>query len=139
MKVMKNRFLITLMIVAVPTLFYISCSKSSADQQTPVVTNPGGGGTTTTCDTVDMKYAADVVPIMQSRCYSCHGGANTGGSGGISLDNYSSLKTYADNGILKGNITHAAGFVAMPFGQPKLDDCTINKILDWINRGALNN
>ena len=137
---MKNRFVITLLIVAVPTLFYISCSKSSADQQPPVVTPaPGGGGTTTTCDTEDMKYATNVVPILQARCYSCHGGGNTGGSGGISLDNYNSLKTYADNGILKGNITHAPGFVGMPYLQAKMDDCTINKILDWINRGAQNN
>jgi hypothetical protein len=29
--------------------------------------------------------------------------------------------------------------VAMPYGLPKMDDCSINKILDWINRGALNN
>ena len=110
MKVMKNRFLIMLMIVAVPALFYISCSKSSADQQQPVVTNPGGGGTTTTtCDTVDMKYAADVLPILQSRCYSCHAGANTGGSGGISLDNTTNNTiggtTAAARNIISGNTT----------------------------------
>jgi hypothetical protein len=137
---MKNRILITLLIFALPSLFIISCSKSSADQQT--VTNPPpppGGGGTTTCDTVDMKYATDVVPILVAHCYACHGNGSSAGSGGILLDNYANLKTYASNGFLKGDITHTSGFVAMPYGLPKLDDCTINKILDWINRGAQNN
>ena len=137
---MKNRILIALMILALPSLFIISCSKSKEEQLVPPSPTPGGGGTTTnSCDTVNMKYAADVVPIMQANCYACHGNGSTGGSGGINLASYNNLKTYASNGFLAGNITHAPGFVAMPYGLPKMDDCSINKILDWINRGALNN
>jgi len=135
---MKTRFLSTFLIFVFPALFIISCSKSSGSQTTPVTPAPGGT-TTTSCDTVNMKYAVDIVPILQSHCYGCHGGGSNSGSGGISLDSYNNLKTYADNGFLKGNITHAPGFVGMPFGQPKMDDCTINKILDWINRGVQNN
>jgi hypothetical protein len=45
----------------------------------------------------------------------------------------------ADNGKLVGAITHAAGFLPMPQSAPKLSDCNINKIKDWVNRGALNN
>jgi hypothetical protein len=114
--------------------FMISCSKSSADQQTGGTAPPGSD-----CDTVGMKYATDVVPILQSHCYGCHGNGNTAGSGGISLDGYTDLKKYADNGFLKGNITHAPGYIGMPYGLPKLDDCTINKILDWIDQGSPNN
>ena len=136
---MKTRLLHTFLTFAFPALFIISCSKSSGGLTTSVTPPPGGGTTPTTCDTVDMKYGADIVPILQSRCYGCHGGGSTLGSGGISLDSYNNLKIYADNGFLKGNITHAPGFVGMPFGQPKMDDCTINKILDWINRGTKNN
>lgn len=86
-----------------------------------------------------MKYAADVVPILQSYCYGCHGTGNTGGSGGILLEGYSNLSVYAANGKLQGDITHATGFKGMPYNLPKLDDCTINKIVDWIDRGYLDN
>jgi hypothetical protein len=135
---MKKQLILPILLVMLPALFIISCTKSSADQQTINTPPPGSGGTTTSCDTVDMKYAADVLPILQSHCYGCHG-SNTTGSGGISLDSYNNVKTYADNGFLAGNITHSPGFIGMPYGQPKMDDCTINKILDWIKRGALNN
>lgn len=134
---MKTRILSTVLTFAFPALFIISCSKSSGGLS--VTPAPGGVTPPPSCDTIDMKYGADVVPILQSHCYGCHGEGSTSGSGGISLASYNNLKTYADNGFLKGNITHAAGFVGMPFGQPKMDDCTINKILDWINRGTKNN
>jgi uncharacterized membrane protein len=134
---MKHRFLTAILFSALPALFFISCSKTSADQQTMNPPPPGNG--TTSCDTADMKYAADVVPILQAHCYACHGSNSNAGSGGILLDSYNDLKTYADNGYLKGNITHATGYIGMPYGQPKLDDCTINKIVDWINQGAQNN
>jgi hypothetical protein len=130
---MKKHLIAGLLIITLPVLGIISCSKSSADQLT---TQPPGG---TICDTAGMTYTADIVPILNSHCYGCHGAGNTGGSGGISLDGYANLKPYADNGILKGNITHAPGFVGMPYGQPKMDDCTINKILDWISQGSPNN
>jgi hypothetical protein len=128
---MKKNLVIALLIV-LPSILIISCTKSSADEQT-VVTPPG------TCDTANMKYATDILPILESRCFRCHGNGNTGASGGINLDGYNNLLSYVTSGSVKGNITHASGFVGMPFGEPKMDDCTINKILDWINQGAPNN
>jgi hypothetical protein len=106
-----------------------SCKKGSQDVLS--------GGTT--CDTAGMTYSANVVPILQENCYSCHGNGNTAGSGGILLQGYSNLKTYAANGQLVGNVTHAPGYVPMPYGLPKLPDCEVNTIVDWVNNGALNN
>lgn len=134
---MKKKPIIPILFIVFLQLFFTSCSKSSADQQTTTTPTTGTGGTIP-CDTANMKYATDVLPILQNYCYSCHG-SNTAGSGGISLDSYNNLKTYAANGFLAGNISHAPGYIGMPYGQPKLNDCTINKILDWIQRGALNN
>lgn len=111
---------------------FTACSKKSEDQITATIP-------VTTCDTVGMKYSTNVVPILQANCYSCHGTGSTGGSGGISLDGYANLKLWADNGYLVGNITHAAGYVAMPFGGGKLSDCNINKIIAWIHQGEPNN
>lgn len=108
-----------------------SCSK---DNEQEITENSGGG---TTCDTVNIKYATGVVPILQANCYSCHG--NGVAEGGVTLDNYNALSTRANNGTLIGVITHAAGFPQMPKNGAKLSDCNINKIRSWINNGAQNN
>lgn len=115
-----------------------SCSKDNEKDLTNTgtdTTGTGGGGSS--CDTVNMKYAANVQPILQSNCYSCHG--NGSASGGISLDTYAKVVTQVNNGNLIGTITHASGYPAMPQGGSKLSDCNINTIKDWIARGAQNN
>jgi cytochrome c5 len=82
------------------------------------------------CDTVNMKYTANILPIIQNNCYACHG--NGLSQNGVSLDSYEKLKVQAANGTLIGVITHAPGFNPMPEGGAKLSDCNINKIKDWI-------
>ena len=91
------------------------------------------------CNTDSLSYSKDIVPILQNYCYSCHGNGNTGGSGGINLDGYANLKPMADNGHLVGEVTHAPGFIGMPFDQPKMPDCEVSKIVAWVDQGALNN
>jgi hypothetical protein len=112
----------------------IGCSKSNEETE---LKNSQGTGGTVNCDTVDMKYAADIQPILQANCYSCH--SNGHFESGVSLENYDKVKIQVGNGNLLGVITHASGYPAMPFGLPKLSDCTINKIKDWVGRGASNN
>lgn len=134
---MKKVFFSLIAVAIACSTIIVSCSKSNEQDITNPPGNGGGGGGGTTCDTVNMKYATDVLPILQSNCYSCHGNGNV--SGGVSLGSYASVKTQADNGNLVGVITHAAGYPAMPQGGAKLSDCNINKIKAWIARGALNN
>jgi hypothetical protein len=134
---MKKSFLRMLIIAVIIIFCAVACSKDN------VQTLSGSQNSTTpNCDTVNSKYAADVFPILQANCYTCHGNGNTGGSGGINLDGYGNLVLWVNNNgkdYLIGNITHAPGFVAMPYGLPKLDDCNINKIISWVNNGAQNN
>lgn len=110
-----------------------SCTKNSADRLA------AASGGTTTCDTVDMKYTEDVVPILQANCYSCHGTGSNSGSGGIVLEGYANLLPYATNGDLVGNITYAPGHNPMPENAPMLPSCEINTIIDWVKNGAQNN
>ena len=126
---MKKNSLFFLVLLFTGIILVISCSKSSEDQLAPK----------TTCDTVAVKYSSTIISILQTNCYSCHGVGNTGGSGGILLEGYANLKKWADNGYLVGNITHASGFVAMPYGKPKMSDCEIKKIVAWVRQGSLNN
>ncbi|MBD0287591.1 MAG: cytochrome c [Flavisolibacter sp.] len=119
-----------LTLIACSFIIY-SCSKGSDTSSNSGGNNPGS------CDTVNMRFASDVQPILNANCVGCHGGGLV--NGGVTLDNYTGVKTVAGNGKLIGVITHAPGFPAMPQGSPKLPDCTINKIRAWINRGAPNN
>lgn len=110
-----------------------SCSKSNTNAVSPG-TNPGNP---VSCDTTNMKYTANVLPVLKANCYSCHGNGNS--QNGITLDSYAAVKKQADNGNLVAVITHAAGYPAMPQGAAKLSDCDINTIRDWIARGTINN
>lgn len=130
---MKKIILISLALFA---FFIYSCSKNSEDGFTPNPT-PGPGGNT--CDTANMEYQADVVPILEANCYSCHGETTNTGSNGIILEGHSNLLPRVTSGVLVGAITHAPGFTPMPFEGTKLSACNINKIISWVNNGALNN
>jgi len=111
---------------------FASCSKQSED----VLAQKSG---TAGCDTTSVRYSVDVVQILQANCYECHGAGSNAGSGGIILEGYSHLQTWAGNGYLLGTITHASGYVAMPYLRPQLPDCEISKIRAWIDQGAKNN
>lgn len=128
--------LLTVMIVAFCfiLIFAIGCTKQNEETLSTTTPTPPA-----TCKTDSMSYANDIVPIMEGYCYGCHGNGNTGGSGGINLQGYANLKPYADNGKLVGNITHAPGYVGMPYGQPKMPDCEINQISAWVSQGTKNN
>jgi hypothetical protein len=101
------------------------------------------------CDTLNMSYSQNIVPILRNNCYTCHSKGNTVGSIGIPLDNYDSVKHFIvphapNKSWLVGNIRHAPPdslyyYVPMPYMQPKLDNCSINQIIAWINQGAFNN
>lgn len=116
--------------------FLYSCSKDNETELSGTNNNPGTNNPAT-CDTVGMKFSANVVPILQAACYNCHSNANLSVSG-VSLEGYSNVKARVDDGKLLGTITHASGFTPMPQGGPKLSDCNINKIRSWIIRGAQN-
>ncbi len=130
---MKKMFITGLWVTA---LFLCSCSKSNEEEIDPP---PPPGGNPGNCDTANMKYTANIVPILQANCYSCHGTASSSGGNGIVLEGYANLKAKADAGTLIGVITHAAGFPAMPQNGPKLSACNINKIRSWINNGTKDN
>jgi mono/diheme cytochrome c family protein len=87
------------------------------------------------CDTSSVTYTKNVLPILQSYCYGCHGNANVAFSDGISLDGYDNVKGWADVGYLVGDVRHDAGFTGMPYGKPKLSACEINTIVAWVNQG----
>lgn len=90
------------------------------------------------CDTIStVLYSADVVPVLEQKCYGCHAGSSP--SGNIAMGNYASDKTIGLNGKLYGSINHASGYSPMPDGEAKMDACTIAIIKKWIAAGCPNN
>ena len=89
------------------------------------------------CDTSAMSFSSDIMPILNSKCKGCHSGAAP--SGGIALTNYAEVMAIDTTGQLAGAINHELGYSAMPQGLPKMDDCTIAKIMSWIHAGSPNN
>ncbi len=98
------------------------------------------------CDTEDVSYANDIVPIMVENCYlSCHAGSSP--SSGFNLETYSSLSTYTDTTtsvgapllcFIKQENTACEDFW-MPDNSGPIAPCSINKIEAWISSGAPNN
>jgi uncharacterized membrane protein len=127
--IMHKKIIFILIMLTSLITWLVSCTKQSADKIVAV----------TDCDTSAVKYAADIVPILQANCYRCHASENNGGSGGIILEGYNNLTMWANNGYLIGNVTHAPGYIPMPYDMPILTNCELNKIVAWVNQGALNN
>ena len=127
---MYKKIILLIVLVISIAMWMVSCTKESADRLE---------GNNNTCDTTNVSYNTGVVPILQANCYSCHGTGNTGGSGGILLQGYSNLVTWASNGYLVGNVTHAPGYVPMPYGEAMLPACEVNTIVAWVHQGALIN
>ena len=94
---------------------------------------PGGDE----CDTSNVSYTQDVLPILVNNCYVCHDNANR--QGGIVLEGYDQLKVQVDNGRLVGAIRRNPGFSPMPQGAPALPDCFVDQIAQWVTDGALDN
>jgi hypothetical protein len=101
-------------------------------------------GSTEAAPPVDISYANNVRPILESRCKKCHMGEFV--SEGLNLKTYESLMRGSQNApvIVPGNASDSlivqkltAG--EMPKRGPRLTPVQIRIITDWINAGALNN
>jgi hypothetical protein len=90
------------------------------------------------CDTLDVSFTSDVVPILRNNCFSCHSNTNSPDfANGLSLEDYEDVSAMSDR--IVGAIKHNDGFFPMPQGNEQLDSCQIETIEAWVNQGSLNN
>ena len=92
----------------------------------------------TVCETENMSYAADIKPILEDNCYSCHSNESTY-QGAFPFEDFEDLTSIVNDGRLVGSINHDQGYAKMPVFSSKLDSCTIEKIEAWIDDGAMDN
>lgn len=123
-----NRKFLLVAVAIVGTMFWLgSCSKESADRLAGA----------TTCDTTNVSYSQQILPILQDNCYTCHQGSSP--VSGIDLSNFAILQAHVKNGDVKSAVTHTGSVTPMPYGLPMLPSCEVNTIVAWIDQGALNN
>lgn len=86
------------------------------------------------CDTTAVSYSADIRPIIDANCVSCHA---PGGE-----QETSPLLTYADVTKYTGNldiVERTAGTSTLMPPTGKMSDCNVALIGAWVNQGAPNN
>lgn len=91
-----------------------------------------------------VSFAADVFPIINSRCVNCHGGDRV--EEGLYLLSYDQILSGSDNGavIIPGDVEGSLliELIAsrkMPKRGPKLTPAQVQIISDWVAAGAPNN
>ena len=86
------------------------------------------------CDTTHYGFSAQIVPILNANCISCHNENNANGY--TKLDKYESITTAVNSGellkVLKNKL------MPPPPNSP-LSGCKATIIEKWIKAGALNN
>lgn len=89
------------------------------------------------CDTSNISFAQDILPLIQNKCTGCHSTNNP--LGGVVLENHTDVRASAVNGGLMGTILHTTGYNLMPPSGGALPSCEVNMIQKWINSGMPNN
>ena len=91
-----------------------------------------------TCALPDnITYKKDIAVVIEEKCFMCHApDVYKRKASRNKIFNYKSLKKMAESGQLMGSITHAQGFIAMPYKKgSKIDTCSIAIIDKWIKTG----
>ena len=89
------------------------------------------------CDTNQVSYSRYIEPLFENHCYRCHSAANL--IAPFSLEGYNNVMDRVSTGQLYGALNHLPGYQNMPRGSPKLPECDLSKINNWIREGARNN
>jgi hypothetical protein len=130
----KNNLFLFLLAAIFISLY--ACKNDNLEDIHPEIFNPPA----TPCDTAGMTYDADMKPLFLSKCGSdrtaCHKAPNTQD---VNLDNFTDARDLAVNGDIMGSVLHQGGYQPMPDGGGMLDQCSINKIQNWIDRGCPEN
>ena len=89
----------------------------------------------------DVSFHADVQPILNARCVSCHGGTD-----GIYLENYGNVMNgrrgwpvVIPGDPVNSRLVQLVSSGYMPYGGPPLSQAQIQILVDWVAEGAPNN
>ncbi|TVQ42112.1 MAG: hypothetical protein EA362_13760 [Saprospirales bacterium] len=91
------------------------------------------------CHDGNISFMDDILPILQMSCNEniCHGGNFP--QARVFLTSYEGVAAVAEDGRLVGSLLHESGLVPMPLNEDMLDDCTLDKIITWVESGFPDN
>lgn len=89
------------------------------------------------CDTLNVSFKADILPMIVTNCRGCHSGDNP--TGKILLTDYATIKACAEGGRLMGSVKWLPTYRQMPDKGTKLSDCKIAMLQKWIDQQMLDN
>ena len=84
-------------------------------------------------DLSKVSYSAQVQPIINSNCITCHDATT-----GFKLTDYSQVILFANSGQLTGCLTGDQSFLQMP-PDIHMDSCSVKAVVNWVQQGKLNN
>ncbi len=84
-----------------------------------------------------VTYKEHITTAIETNCFMCHAeDVYKEKASRYKIYNYEHLKKSAQSGQLIGSITHAQGYIAMPYRKGvKIDSCTIELIKKWVVTG----
>ncbi|GAA3509720.1 hypothetical protein GCM10022393_23160 [Aquimarina addita] len=87
--------------------------------------------------TDDVNYTNHIASLVETHCFTCHApDVYKKKASRNKIFDYASLKKMAESGQLIGSITHAPGFIAMPYRKGvKIDSCAIEVMKKWVVTG----
>ncbi len=85
----------------------------------------------------DVNYTNTIAPLVEAKCFMCHApDTYKTKASRVKIYDYASLKKVGESGQLIGSITHAKGYIAMPFRKSeKIDSCSIVLFQKWVSSG----
>lgn len=126
----RNNIIVALLCIL---SLFASCYYDSAEDLYPAV------NLDVLSDTTTVTYNSIVQPLLEADCYECHGNSTAAIKGkNIFLENYSDVKSAADDGSLYGSISWAPFYARMPKDANKLPEIKIAQLKRWIDSGAPN-
>jgi len=128
----KMKFIKYLFLIGMVLFLFNACYYDKKDQVYPQVV-------VAACDTANVSYSVTMTNILNANCNSCHGASANSLGAGIFLNTYASVKPYINSGRLVNSILQNGSASPMPKNMAKMDVCSINKIILWVNKGAINN
>lgn len=127
-----------------PLLGILTCWAISSCKHEPIDIDDGnnnvdtlinGVDTLVVCDLDTLLYSDPILPILQSKCYSCHSGNSV--MGNLDLSKYDQLTAVIENGSFWGSLIQedTATYTPMPYLSPPLDSCSLVQINAWLTSG----
>lgn len=107
-------------------LFVVSCYYDKEELLYPQLN--------TACDTTNVTFTKNIVPILSNYCWSCHSNVNAAAFGSnFKLENYSDVKAMLDR--MYNSVTHQSAY-PMPKNSAMLNNCIITQFTIWKNNSA---